>query len=375
MNFKRILLMSIVLAVIVSSLSIISAADADNITDLGASNEMALDDNLESPQDDGQNQVNKINDLDKISKEDESGKIALAKDNSTQANTTKNTTSVTPKMTFTDQRTYFGNNIFKVKLVDMKTKKPIAKAKITLKFSNGKKVTTKTNAKGICTYSVGFNPGKYKVTVTYNGVSKSHKFTIKKVSVKVTAKKISTTYGYKYFQVKVTKKNSKLKIKGAKVYVKVGTGKGARTFKLKTDANGIAKYNTSDLKIGKHAVQVKMSSKQVNAKAVKSSITIKKTYGKITAENKTLTFNETLSFLYPIKLTNNVTGKKIRDARLEIKISDGKTIKIINARTGADGKVKLDLYNLDVGTYKLQISCKSSAVTATPVRTLIKITS
>ncbi|MBR4447941.1 right-handed parallel beta-helix repeat-containing protein [Methanobrevibacter sp.] len=105
----------------------------------------------------------------------------------------------------------------------------------------------------------------------YENTVKTVKLTVNKVKTTVKAPKV--TYNFKkskYF--KITVKNKKTK-KPIKVLLKVKIGK--KTYKLKTNAKGIVKFNTKKLKVGKH--KVKISSGNTNYQiSAKSKITIKR---------------------------------------------------------------------------------------------------
>ena len=99
--------------------------------------------------------------------------------------------------------------------------------------------------------------GNYNVVVKYtdHGVTHQTKFkiTIKKAPTTVKAPKLTAKYKKsKYFKLTVKNKASKKAVKNT--YVKVKIDK--KTFKIKTNSKGIAKFNTNKLKIGKHKVTI-----------------------------------------------------------------------------------------------------------------------
>ena len=370
MNFKKAILISVVLLIVASSLAIASAADSDNMTDTQSAQDSS--DTLKAS--DGTDEIQSVNENHKLESKD-TAPAELTADKSSNAiadasNSTPQEDNATPKMTFKDQYNYFGHNKFKIRLVDEKTKKAIGNAEIKLKFSNGKKLKVKTDANGWATYSVPFNAGKYKVTAMYNDAKFTHAFKIIRPTVKLRAVGKTRNYGIGYFQIYVFKKPM-TRIRGADITLKVGHGKYVRTFKLKSDKLGIVKYNMSDLKVGKHKVVITASSKQIKAKPLKTTLKIKNTKAKIKAKSQTKTTNQT----YTIKLTNKKGVLVVHDARLKIKITNGAKTKTLHKRTDAKGLVKLKLSGLDPGVYKLKISSRSSAVKAKPVETTLKVTS
>lgn len=95
-------------------------------------------------------------------------------------------------------------------------------------------------------------------------------FEITKIPTTVKAAKVTFKHKKsKYF--KITVKANKKPVK--KVVLKVKIDK--RTYKLKTDKNGVVKFNTKNLKVGKHKVTISSSDKIYKISA-KSQITIKK---------------------------------------------------------------------------------------------------
>lgn len=183
---------------------------------------------------------------------------------------------------------YKGVKYFTVKLVNSKNNKIIYAAKINIKIYVSKNkyynYNGKTGANGqIRLLLDSLKPGKYKVEVSgddnKNFAAKmvTSKIVIKKAPTKLTPKKLTAKKGAKkYFQVKVTNKKTKKAIKGVKVKIKVYTGKKAKTYKVKTNAKGIAKILTNKLKVGKHKVIVTSANKYCVAKKAKSTIKIKK---------------------------------------------------------------------------------------------------
>ena len=107
--------------------------------------------------------------------------------------------------------------------------------------------------------------GSYKVTVTYSGYidvngnegqqikPSSYTFTliVKKYPTTVSAPKVTAKYKKsKYFTVKIKNKVTKKVLKNTQIILKVYTGKKYKTYKVKTNSKGIAKFNTKKLSVG-----------------------------------------------------------------------------------------------------------------------------
>ena len=148
----------------------------------------------------------------------------------------QNTAKVT--VTLTDNNDGKGNN-------------PIANAEIVITL-NGKTYKGTTDAKGVATISIPANlvPKAYTAKVSYAGTNvtvgdaEDLKFTVKKATPKVTAKKKTFKKSVKVKKYTITLKDNKGKaIKKAKVTIKVGK----KTFKATTNAKGKAVFKLKKL--------------------------------------------------------------------------------------------------------------------------------
>lgn len=80
--------------------------------------------------------------------------------------------------------------------------------------------------------------------------------TQEKIKTKVQAdEKVAKYKKSSYFKIKLWDTNNVL-LKNVKLKVTVTSGNTVKTFNVKTDANGIAKFNTNGLKIGKYKVNI-----------------------------------------------------------------------------------------------------------------------
>ena len=98
------------------------------------------------------------------------------------------------------------------------------------------------------------------------------KITVLKAPTTVKAPKVIAKYKKsKYFKVTVKHKTTKKAVKNT--YIKLKIGK--KTYKVKTNSKGIAKFNTKKLKVGTHKVTI--TSGNANYKiSAKSQIKVKK---------------------------------------------------------------------------------------------------
>ena len=102
---------------------------------------------------------------------------------------------------------------------------------------------------------------------------------VKKVDTEVDADDVAVVHKKKgYFKVKVKDDDSDRPVKNLKLKLKVFTKSKSKTYQIKTNSKGIAKFNTKDLKIGKHKVIVtSLDDKYPVNKKAKIYVGLKKT--------------------------------------------------------------------------------------------------
>lgn len=165
---------------------------------------------------------------------------------------------------------------------DGKGNKPVAKAQVIVAV-NGKEYKGTTDAKGIAVISIPakFVPKTYKAKATYKGTATCYgdyadfKFTVKKATPKITAKKKTFKASKKTKKYTITlKDNNKKAIKKAKVTLKV---KG-KTYKAKTNSKGKATFKITKLnKKGTYKAKITYKGNKYFKKATKSvKIKVKK---------------------------------------------------------------------------------------------------
>lgn len=141
---------------------------------------------------------------------------------------------------------YKSNAVFKVSISDFKGKVVGKYVKFTIK---GKIYNVKTDKNGVASLKINLKPGTYTVSVAYGAAHVKNKITVKTTLI---TKNISKNAG-KSAKFKVKVLNSKGKA-FAKKTVKVKF-KG-KTYKLKTNKNGIAAFNVpKNLKVGKYTIK------------------------------------------------------------------------------------------------------------------------
>ena len=157
---------------------------------------------------------------------------------------------------------------------------------VATKGKNTNYLYLNTNSKGIWTYDFSkWDAGTYKVKIisgssedeafTCPFTSKTFSVTVTKSKPVVKAPKVTNKYKKsKYFKVTLKHKTTKNPFKSVKIKLKIFTGKKSKTYTVKTDKNGVAKYKTNKLKKGKHKVIITSASKNFSI-SQKSLIRIK----------------------------------------------------------------------------------------------------
>lgn len=188
-------------------------------------------------------------------------------------------------------KTYYkSGKAFKVTVISLITKEPIANAKVALRLihaaaskdSSAKTLYATTNSKGIASFKTisklkpNYYTWGYDMTVKGygNAMIDAYLISVNIPTLTKAPKVVAKLKASKDFKVTVKNKINKKAVKNCKVKVKVYTGKKYKTYKIKTDKKGVAKLNTKILKKGTHKVEVSSGNYKYTINA-KSTITIK----------------------------------------------------------------------------------------------------
>jgi hypothetical protein len=261
---------------------------------------------------------------------------------------------------------YYKDTKLTLTLTNLANGKGVSGEKLSVKFSNGKSATITTNSKGVATYNVPFNPGKYSVTVkttskyiTQNSV-KLNNFIVAKTYLNLIPTKLSTSYGSgKYFTVKVKNLFTKNLMSGVKLKLKVYTGKKYKTVSVTTASNGIAKYDVSKLSIGTHKVIISNANKYMQANKKTSSIKLTKAKLAITAPKVTSGYNNTTSFKITIK--NQQTKKVMSGVSATIKVWSDNAYKTFNVKTNKNGQASISTNMLSIADHNVDVIVKATS--------------
>ena len=189
------------------------------------------------------------------------------------------------KFTASKVSTYYNSGkIFKIKLTNTKTQKPIYGGKVNIKVFISKNkyynLIGTTDGNGLVYLKVTYNPGTYKVVISsadkgYSAKALTSQIKVTKSPIKMAPTALKVKKG-NYFKVKVTSTKSKKVLSGVKVKVKVYTGKKFKTYTIKTNKKGIASLKITQ-KVGKHKVVLSPAqTKLYSAKALTKTLTVTK---------------------------------------------------------------------------------------------------
>lgn len=149
-------------------------------------------------------------------------------------------------------------------------------------------------------------------------------------------------------------------ISGKNILLKIFTGKKYKTVTVKTDANGVAKYNTKKLSAGTHKIIASFVDDNYNCKDISSSVkVVKQTKIKIIAKPRNMKDGSVLS----IMVLNKKTKKFMNGVKLILKVYTGKKYKTIKLKTkkfsGVKGVAGYATNQLSVGKHKVKITPES----------------
>ena len=216
---------------------------------------------------------------------------------------------------------------------------PLANTDVKIKV-NGKTYTKKTSSKGVVSLAVNLKPGTYKV-VAADPVTGYELTTTFKILSTISAKDISKVYtdGRK-FSAKFLKSNGKAL---ANKYIKFKL-KG-KTYKVKTDKNGVAKLSVKYLKRGTYKIV------SYNKDGLSKTNKIK-VYNKVSSSltTKYYAFYKSDKKKIQVKLLNGLGYSPQKGKIIKIKINGKNYYK----KTNSKGVATLKLPSLKKGVYTVK---------------------
>ena len=207
---------------------------------------------------------------------------------------------------------------------------------------NGVSYTKKTNAKGVASLAVNLKPGTYKV-VAYNTATGYSMTTTFKILSTITASDISKVYtdGRK-FTATFLKSNGKVLAKKT-VKFKIN----GKTYKVKTNSNGVASLSLTTLKKGTYKII------SYNTDGLTKTNTVKVVTSTTTSlTTNAYTFLKSDTKKIKVKLLNKFGYAPGKGKIIKFKVN-GKTY---SAKTNANGVATLKLPSLSAGVYTVKYS-------------------
>ncbi|WP_458453876.1 transglutaminase domain-containing protein [Methanobrevibacter sp.] len=212
---------------------------------------------------------------------------------------------------------------------------------------NGKTYTSKTNSKGVASLAINLKPGSYKV-VAQNPKTGYKLTTTFKVLSTITASDVSKVYtdGRK-FSAKFYKSNGKVLAKKTIKFKLKG-----KTYKVKTDKNGVAKLSLKSLKKGTYKII------SYNRDGLSKTNKIK-VYNKVSSKLVTskYAFLKSDSKTIKVKLLNSLGYAPSKGKVVKIAIN-GKTY---SKKTNSNGVASLKLPSLKAGVYTVKYKFAGNA--------------
>ena len=235
---------------------------------------------------------------------------------------------------------YKGNAKYTATFVDLNGV-PLVNTNVKI-IVNGVTYNVKTNSKGVASLDINLKPGTYKVKAT-NPVNGYSLTTTVKVLSTIEASDISKVVSDgRKFTAKFFKKNGKPLAKKV-IRFKIN----GRTYKVRTDANGVASLSLTSLTKGTYKIisynkdGLTKTNKVKVYKRAKTSLN-PKTYIYLTGDSKTI----------KVKLLNAFGYAPGKGQIVKFKV-DGKKY---TARTNKNGNAKIKLPSIKAGTYTVKYS-------------------
>ena len=350
-NFKKGLIFLSIICIALLTVSFVSAEDIDNnvvsIEDDSLSDISAVDNQLSS------SNIESQSDLISVDSDSDSNSDDYAEDDTIKADlkaTKLNTT-------------YKSGKYFTFKAVESGTNNPVPYASLKLRVYTGeeyKDYNIDSNENGIAKFKTSsLSVGSHKVVISdvddfIDASSITSSIKINKAKTVINAPKVTTTFNKNsYFKITVKNKAINKVVSGLKLKLKVYTGKKYKTYTVKTNSKGVAKFETNKLGVGTHKVKISTSNKNyiVNSK---SSIVIKKAKTYIKAPKVTTKIKKSSYFKVTVK--NKAINKVVSGLKLKLKVYTGKKYKTYTVKTNSKGVAKFKTNKLGVGTHKVKIS-------------------
>ena len=217
-----------------------------------------------------------------------------------------------------------------------------------------------TNSNGIASFKISsLDVGTHKVNIyDKKGLKATSSITFTKTKYTVLTDCAMVSYKKSVnFEIKINDKYN-YPIKNFKFKIKVYTGSKYKSYTLKTNSKGIAKFNTKILNLGVHKVVIKSSEKNYYfSKQVKIYVYKYAPSTKVTTKAVTVKYKKESCF--NVKVLTNL-NKAVKNINLKISTKSYNQHKTLNIKTDEEGIAKLNTKTLAVGTHSVTIKSSSA---------------
>lgn len=212
---------------------------------------------------------------------------------------------------------------------------------------NSKTYQSTTQNLGVAYFNTpSLKQGTYAIKVKYNGNSQYNKCSVsKKISIlsSISASNLKITYRDNVnYTAKFFKETSKLRNSNVLITL------NGKTYKIKTDSNGIAKVSTAGLLPGTYKVKIY---NPYSKETVTKTITVNKASSKFTANDKYVHPKTKSTFTVVLKTHKNEPFKK---ANVIFKFNNKQAI----VKTNDNGEATISIPKLSKGTYTIAYKYK-----------------
>ncbi|WP_458404310.1 lectin like domain-containing protein [Methanobrevibacter sp.] len=254
----------------------------------------------------------------------------------------------------------------------------LSNKKITITI-NGKDYIRTTDKNGKIDLPIFLANNKYTFQIKFNGdanyssTKKSLKFTVMKPTAKFSLSSYSSPFNSgKQLTVKVTNKKNNNAIKNVIFSLKIYNNKKSKTYNVKSDSNGVAKFSISKIGIGSYNAFVASQDKYVAYKKVKTTVKVSKASTILSAPKVSNKLKSNSYF--KVTLKHKTTNKLLSGVQIVLKIYTGSSYKSFTIKTESNGVASFKTNSLIVGTHKVVINSgnKNYAISGTSSITIKK---
>ena len=251
---------------------------------------------------------------------------------------------------------------FKVRILNKNNNRPIGGIWIKLDIYTGNSFKTyslKTDSNGVAKYSFKFYEKGYHRIYIYSAnrnyyISKYSGFRVNAIKTAVSAPIVDAYVGkFKQFKVKILDKTTKKPIKGVWIKLRLYSGNSFKTYSLKTDSNGVAKYSFKFYEKGYHRIYIYSANKNYDISKYSG---FRVNYIKTAVSAPVVKAYQNRSKEFKVTVLNKVSKKPVAGVGIKVDVYTGNTFKTYSLKTDSNGVAKISLKFSEKGYHKIHIS-------------------